>query len=155
MSSPTKISSRPLHNRILPVLSHIPRYAFQGEKRLALDSGVSASALCRVVTGQSSPSFALVDAIAKTLSTRLGKHIDPSELVSIDGTYPTPSVCRLVGCNGCLPERAFDADCKLCPAFEKVQPGTWSGNVPPKRSVTPVTNTSASTNTTATAEVQL
>jgi transcriptional regulator with XRE-family HTH domain len=130
---PSKITRQPVHNRIMAVLAHIPRYAFQGETRLAKDSGVSKSAICRVVTGQSSPSFALVHAVTRALEKHLGRRIDPREIVSLDGSYPTESVCKLTGCRGCLPERAYDAEEVLRPEFKAVQPGRWSGSIAPRR----------------------
>jgi len=132
ITPPAKITRRPLHNRIMAILSHIPHYAFQGETRLARDSGVSKSAICRVVTGQSSPSFALVHAITQALENYTGKRIDPREIVSLDGNYPTASVCELMGCRGCMPEQAYDADACLRPEFQAVRPGQWNGSITPR-----------------------
>jgi hypothetical protein len=136
MSRLLKITRRPVHNRVMAILSHIPRYAFQGETRLALDSGISKSALCRMVNGQSSPSFALVTAITRALEKRTGLHLDPREIVSLDGNYPTMSVCQLMGCRGCMPEHAYEADESLRPEFRTTQPGHWSGSVAPLARVT-------------------
>lgn len=133
LSSLPKISHRPLHNRISAVLAHIPRYAFQGETRLAHDSGISKSALCRFMSGQSSPSFALVDAVTGAIEKQTGKHMDPRELVSRDGTYPTAWVCDLMGCKGCLPDQAYDAQDGLKPEYDSIRPGRWNGSVMPRQ----------------------
>jgi transcriptional regulator with XRE-family HTH domain len=128
-----RISQQPVHNRIMAALAHCPRYAFKGGKRLAQDCGVSPAAISRIVTGQSSPSYALVVAITKALEKRIGKRIDPRELVSPDGTYPTPSICELMGCKGCLPSEAFDEVERLKGEYSQLKPGSWSGSVRPKR----------------------
>jgi len=111
-------------------MAHTTRYAFKGESRLAADSGVSKSAVCRLINGQSSPSFALVCALTKALEQRLGKRLDPRELISFDGTYPTRSVCELAGCKGCLPKEAYDERETLRPEFRGIKPGQWSLNPP-------------------------
>lgn len=126
-----KISASPVHNRIRALLAHTTRYAFKGESRLAKDSGVSRSALNRVVSGQSSPSFALVSAITRILERSLGCRIDPHDVVSLDGTYPTPLVCGVMGCHGCLPDFAYDAGQNIKPEWQGVAPGQWSGSVGP------------------------
>ena len=115
-----------LHNRIPAVLIHICRYAFEGQARLAADVGVSRSTVSRFLRGHTQPSYALVEAIARALSLRLGKALDPRELVSFDGTYPTGSTCALVGCRGCLPDCAYDADGALHPDWKGQKPGDWS-----------------------------
>ncbi len=71
-------------------MAHTTRYAFKGEGRLASDAGVSKSAVSRLVNGLSSPSFAVVSAIAHALEKRLGRPLDPRELVSFNGCYAAP-----------------------------------------------------------------
>ena len=121
-----KINGSQLHNRILALMAHTTRYAFQGETRLAKDAGVSKSAVSRLLTGQSSPSFALVVALTKALEKRLGRPLDPRDLISVDGVYPTASACELAGCKGCLPAEAYDANNCLRPEYKNVKPGQWS-----------------------------
>ena len=121
-----RLYSRKLHNRLRAVMSHSVRYAFRGESRLSEDAGVSRSAINRLSNGQSSPSFALVCALAEALSKRLHKRIEPSELVSCDGSYPTKYVCALCGCNGCLPNQAYDEDENRRPEYAHIKPGQWS-----------------------------
>ena len=117
---------RRVRNRILAVMTHSMRYAFKGTSRLAGDAGVSKSSISRLVRGLSQPSFVLVAAITRALEKDLGQRLDPRDLVSLDDTYPTPSVCRLVGCPGCLPEEAWDQDGQLKPEYRDIKPGTWS-----------------------------
>jgi transcriptional regulator with XRE-family HTH domain len=121
-----KLHNRKLHNRLRAVMSHTIRYAFKGETRLAEDAGISKSALNRLINGQSSPSFALVCALAEALSKRLKRRIEPSELVSCDGAYPTRYVCALCGCNGCLPGEAYDDEENLRSEYSHIKPGQWS-----------------------------
>lgn len=120
-----KINALQLHNRILALMAHTTRYAFKGETRLAQDAGVSKSAVCRLLNGKSSPSFALVVAVTKALEKRLGRPLDPRELISLDGSYPTASACELAGCRGCLPVEAYDENNVLKPEFKDVKPGQW------------------------------
>ncbi len=74
-----------------------------------------------------------MEAIALALSRRYGRRLDPREMVSFDGTYPTPSACTLMGCPGCLPEEAYDSHGARKPEWKNAQPGDWSPT--PKPSV--------------------
>jgi len=87
--------------RIRAVMAHSTRYAFDGCTRLAHDIGVNPSSVSRILNGKRSPSFALMCAIAEALEQELGHPLDPRELLTFSGNYPTPSVCDLCGCNGC------------------------------------------------------
>jgi hypothetical protein len=64
--------------------------------------------------------------VVAALEDELGFRLDPRELVSLDGRYPTESVCELVGCPGCLPDEAYNEDGSLRPEYEDVPPGQWS-----------------------------
>ena len=125
-SNTPKINGSQVHNRILAMMAHTTRYAFQGETRLAQDAGVSKSAVSRLLTGQSSPSFALVVALTKALEKRLERPIDPRDLISLDGSYPTATACELAGCRGCLPAEAYDAQNRLKPEYKDIKPGQWA-----------------------------
>ena len=125
-SNTPKINGSQVHNRILALMGHTTRYAFQGETRLAQDAGVSKSAVSRLLTGQSSPSFALVVALTKALEKRLGRPLDPRDLISLDGSYPTATACELAGCRGCLPAEAYDENNRLKPEYKDVKPGQWA-----------------------------
>ena len=125
-SAPIKINGSQVHNRIMALMAHTTRYAFQGETRLANDAGVSKSAVSRLLTGQSSPSFALVVALTKALEKRLGRPLDPRDLISLDGNYPTASACELAGCRGCLPAEAYDKHNRIKPEYKDMKPGQWA-----------------------------
>jgi transcriptional regulator with XRE-family HTH domain len=91
-------------------MEHATRYAFKGEVRLARDCGVSCAAISRLLSGKSCPSFALIVRIGQAFEKQFGKPIDLRELISLDGSYPTPSVCQVVGCKGCSPQAAWNED---------------------------------------------
>lgn len=114
-----------LQNRIYACLVHISRYSFEGQARLAKDVGVSRSTISRFLRGHTQPSYALVEAVAGALSARAGRRLDPRELVTFDGTYPTGSTCGLLGCSGCLPETAYDVEGCLRAEWHGVSPGEW------------------------------
>lgn len=125
-----KINTTQVHNRILALMAHTTRYAFKGETRLAADAGVSKSAVCRLLNGYSSPSFALVVAITRALEKHLKRCLDPRDVISTDGTYPTTSACELAGCKGCLPTQAYDEDNLLKEEYRHIKPGQWSVALP-------------------------
>lgn len=104
-----KINTIYLHNRIAELMAHTTRYAFKGTSRLASDAGVSKSAVCRLLNGNSSPSYALVVAITHALEEHLKRPLDPRDLVSPNGFYLTQSTCELVGCRGCALSRRHTA----------------------------------------------
>lgn len=112
-------------NRIAAVMAHTTRYSFKGAARLAADAGVSKSAISRLLNHQSNPSYTLMCRVTSAFEKRLGLRLDPRELVSLDGSYPTSSVCRLVGCKGCMPDEAFDGEGNLRPQFSLMKPGDW------------------------------
>lgn len=120
------INTRPVINRIFAVMMHTTRYAFKAQARLAADCGVSPSTISRLLTGFSSPSFVLVDAVTKALEKQLGVPLDPRELVSVDGDFPTRFTCDLCRCGGCLPYEAWDEDDHLRPEYKGVRPGEWT-----------------------------
>lgn len=106
----TPTLASPVHNRIGRLMEHIPWYSICGQARLARDAGVSRAALSRLLSRQASPSFATVMSITKALERRLGRPLDPRELVSLDGSYPTASVCTLAGCRGCGSQKQYERE---------------------------------------------
>jgi len=62
--------------------------------RLADDAGLSRSTLNRLINGLTSPTFTSIYGITQALEKQLQRHLDPRELISIDGTHRTPSVCE-------------------------------------------------------------
>lgn len=141
MSATPALARRRVSQRIRAIMMHTTRYAFDGVSRLAQDIGVTPSGLYRILNGKRRPSFSLMMALTEALERELGRTLDPRELMTFSGTFPTPEVCTLCGCRGCLPDEAYQADGTLKPAYRHVAPGTWSGDerqplppgVPPKR----------------------
>ncbi|MEI7575541.1 MAG: helix-turn-helix transcriptional regulator [Armatimonadota bacterium] len=115
----------PTINRISDVMAHLDRYAFNGVTRLAKDARVSASSVSRLINGKMNPSFRLVAKITTALEQQLGRRIDPRELVAEAGRFATRFVCDLVGCTGCLPERAIDEFGNVKDEFKGLPAGTW------------------------------
>ena len=126
---PSVTPARELTNRVGAIMQHIPFYCFKGQARLARDAGVAPSTISRLLSGRSVPSYPLVQAVALALERRLGKRLDPREIVSQDGRFPTASVCVLTGCSGCLPQAAYDAQDARTPAYKNVTAGQWSETV--------------------------
>ena len=120
------ISNAPVSNRIRTLMMHAPRYSFQGQARLASDAGVSRSTISRLLGGRINPSFRLAQAVTSALEKSLKRPLDPREILSPDGTYPTPSGCELAGCRGCMPEEAYDKEGRLRPEYRDLRPGDWS-----------------------------
>ena len=121
-----KNPERVVTNRLAAVMEHIQDYYIEGASHFAKDAGVSRSALSRLLRGESSPSYALVCALTKALEQKLGHRIDPRELISVDGTFLTPSVCELVLCNGCLPDCLYDEQDRVKPEYRHIRSGHWS-----------------------------
>lgn len=95
-------------NRLRSILFHVPFYSIEGLARLAKDTGFSKSTISRLANQKSSPSYLLTAAIVEALSKRSGFPISAQEIFSSSGRYPTSSVCRVMGCKGCLPPEAWD-----------------------------------------------
>lgn len=117
------------HNRIAAIMAHTSRYSFRGTSRLAKDAGVAKSTICHLTHGQSSPMYVTLKRIVSQLEFQIARRLGTREIVSEDGTYKTPFVCQLVGCAGCMPERAFHPDGTLKDEWSHVQPGKWTGDV--------------------------
>lgn len=115
-----------IRNRIASVMEHVPRYGFKGAARLALDAGVSRSALSRVLREHAEPSYALLARVASAIERQIGRPLDLRELAAEDGEYPTASVCALLGCPGCLPRAAYTEEDELREEYRGVLPGQWS-----------------------------
>jgi len=116
----------PVYNRIRTLMIHAPRYSFQGQARLAADAGVSRSTISRLLSGRINPSFRLAQAVTVSLEKHLKRPLDPREVLSPDGTYPTASGCEIAGCGGCMPEEAYDSHGTLKPEYRDLRPGDWS-----------------------------
>ena len=113
------------YNRLRAIMAHINYLSIEGQTRLAREAGVSPSVVSRIARGLSSPSFAVVLALTRALEKRLGKCIDPRDILNFDGEYPTPSVCELCDCSGCLPDSFYsDAD-EIKPEYRGIAPHAW------------------------------
>lgn len=115
----------PTINRISDVMAHTMQFSFWGVGRLAEQAGVSRSTVSRIINGKINPSFVLVARLTAALEAELGRRIDPRDLVAENGAFLTPYTCDLVGCSGCLPERAYDEFGDLKPAYQSVTKGQW------------------------------
>lgn len=115
----------PVINRISCAASHVPEYYFRGIVRFAEDAQVHPSSVSRLVHGQINPSFVLVARLTTALEKRLGKRIDPRDLVAENGQFLTTYVCDLVKCPGCLPENALDEFGSTKEAYKGVEVGKW------------------------------
>lgn len=121
-------ASTRFHNRVGAIMLHINRYCSRGTSRLAADIGVAKSTISHLVHGQTIPLYSTANRVVKALSFQLGFDLDPDEVFSEDGKYPTPFVCKLVGCRGCLPVTMFEAEGDRKAEFRGFKPGTWSGD---------------------------
>ena len=120
------------HNRLRAIIQHIDPFFFQGITKLAHEAGVSHSAISRICSGKSGASYPVICAITEVLERHLGKRIDPREIVSFNGTYPTPSVCELCNCKGCLPHEYWNEEKdEVRPEFSNVKGGAWALSVGP------------------------
>ncbi len=117
------------HNRIAAIMAHTSRYSFRGTSRLAKDSAVAKSTICHLVHGKSSPLYKTLERIVASLEFQVARKLNAREVASEDGSYPTPHVCKLVGCSGCLPEFAYLQDGSIKPEWADVEPGEWTGDV--------------------------
>ena len=113
-------------NRLRAVLLHVPYYTFEGCAKLARDTGLARSTVSRLIRGKISPSYVVVESIARAISHRWGNRLDPREVFTTNGSYPTPSTCALMGCSGCLPPEAWsEATDTLRPKWKQQRPGDW------------------------------
>lgn len=110
-------------------MMHITRYSFRGVGTLANDAGLSKSAVNLLVRGKVIPLYSTVSRIIKCLDAQLGTELDFREVMSDDGSYPTPFVCSLVGCPRCLPDAVYEEDGDRVPEYAGTQAGQWSGDV--------------------------
>ncbi len=108
-----------VENCVRVFMEHSTRYAFKSEARLAKDCGVSDAAICRLLIGYSSPSFAMLCKLTAAFEKEFKKQIDPRELAAIDGHYPTPTVCEIVACKGCSPQAAWNDDDTIKPEYSQ------------------------------------
>ena len=111
--------------RISDVMAHSARFAFRGTRRLAFAAGVSPASVSRIIHGELNPSAVMLARITTALEKEFGHRIDPRDLLAEYGQFPTRFVCDLLGCPGCLPDRAFDEFGDLTATFTNIKPGQW------------------------------
>ena len=118
-------------NRVRAVLLHIPHYTVAPKAQLALETGVSQNAMSRMVRGKLNPSYLTAELICRAINRRSSLKLPVEEIFSVDGYYPTPSACVLMGCKGCLPPEAWDERSdRLKPEWRHQKPGEWSKTKP-------------------------
>ncbi|MBV9469365.1 MAG: hypothetical protein JOZ57_08970 [Abitibacteriaceae bacterium] len=122
----TKTHGPLLYNRVLAVIEHIPWYGFRTQVRLARDSRVSEACISRLLRGECQPSLVVALQVTGAIERRLQRPLGVTELFSLDGSFPTASVCRLVGCSNCLPECCYDEEDNLKTDYQVIQPGQWA-----------------------------
>lgn len=122
----------PLVCRIPSAAIHIQRYSFRGLSLLARDANVSHSSLSRLVNGKCEPSYRLVIQLTEAIEHELGFHIDPRDLVAVNGRFLTPYICELMRCRGCLPEEALDEFGDRTEPFRGITPGQWVSTQHPR-----------------------
>src|SRR5690349_10912317 len=87
---------RNYHIRLLEVMSHTSRYAFEGKARLARDTGLGRMTIIRLLSGRHEPSYFVVQAVVAALEKALGKHLDIRELITYSGEFKR-SACEVCG----------------------------------------------------------
>ncbi len=123
------IAATKCHNRIAALMIHATRYSFRGTSRLAMDAGVAKSTISLLARGLTTPLYSTLRAVIQCLEFHLGCPLDPKEVISEDGTYPTEHVCKLVGCSRCLPDSAYHRDGTCKEEYKHILPGHWTGDV--------------------------
>lgn len=98
-------------NRLEEIVCHSNWFLQCPRARLAREAGVSRATLLRLFAGGITPSFQVVWKITQAVERHFaqalgGKPLNPRELFSLDGNYPTPSACSLLGCPGCKTAQA-------------------------------------------------
>lgn len=99
---------------------HLPRYSCLGTSRLAKDTGLAKSTISKLLHGRSTPLYTTASRVLDCLERALDRTLDHREVFSEDGSYPTPHICALVGCRGCLPDAGF--------TLGSVTAGRWTGD---------------------------
>jgi DNA-binding XRE family transcriptional regulator len=116
------------HNRIRAIMIHLRRYWSMGASILARDVGVSKSTISHLLRGKSNPLYSTASRVVKCLESQLGFPLNPDEVFSKDGSYPTPYVCMLVGCKGCSADAFLDSAHQIRPGVKKIERGHCTGD---------------------------
>jgi hypothetical protein len=111
--------------RVEDLMAHARRYDFQGRIRFASDSGISVSTLRRIIVGETQMPFVVIVKVTEALEKQFKCRIDPRDVVSLGGAFPTPFACQVVGCAGCHPVSARDEFGALKEIYKSIKPGEW------------------------------
>ena len=117
------------NNRLGAIIAHATRYDLYGVKCLAADSGVSKATISRWLNGSVTPLYIKFAEVVKCLEAEIGIRIPTYEILRGNDGYPTPFVCQLVGCRGCLPDAVMNSDGSRKSEFLHVKSGKWSGDM--------------------------
>lgn len=115
----------PVVCRVSSAAIHLGRYSFRGLSVLARDAGLSASTISRLVNGNANPSYRLVIQLTEAIERQVGHHIDPRDIVAINGRFLTPYICDVMHCRGCLPECARDEFGERAEKYKDIHSGQW------------------------------
>lgn len=115
--------------RLMEVMSHTSRYAFEGKARLARDTGLGRMTIIRLLSGRHEPSYYVVQAVVGALEAALGRSLDVRDVITYSGGFER-SACDICGCSGCLPDGALREDGAIDRAYGEVPPGTWKEFLP-------------------------
>ncbi|MBV6459404.1 MAG: hypothetical protein HONBIEJF_02552 [Fimbriimonadaceae bacterium] len=107
---------------------HLPRYWSMGASALARDIGMSKSTISHLLRGKSNPLYSTASRVVKGLESQLGFPLNDKEVFSEDGSYPTPYVCTLVGCRGCLPGAFLSSGRQLRRGLPRIERGHCTGD---------------------------
>jgi len=81
--------------------------------------------MSRLISGDGNPSYRLVIQLTEAVERELGHHIDPRDLVAVNGRFLTPYICDVMRCRGCLPDCALDEFGERAEKYQGVKGGTW------------------------------
>lgn len=95
-SRASRSSAPKSYNRIREILVYLNGTPVSSERGLACAIGVSPSALNRIIQGKCIPSFQTMAALSWVVEKHLGHRIDPRDILSFDGSYPTATVEQLL-----------------------------------------------------------
>lgn len=116
------------HNRIRAIMIHVARYWSMGASILARDVGVSKSTISHLLRGKSNPLYSTASQVVKCLERELSFPLNPDEVFSKDGSYPTPYVCMLVRCKGCYADAFLGSSRLFKPGIKRIERGHCTGD---------------------------